>query len=606
MKFLKVFLGVCFLVPLLFVLYITVFFDINNLKPEIIDAVKKHTGRELTITDDLNWTIYPSVGINLGGVTLSNPKGFTPTSMLHVNNALAEVSLMPLFNREIYVTKLNLDGAVINLVTRKNGQTSLDGLTGSNTSVKSNTSATQPSQSQIANIEIGGISIANTKINIIDEAKGESQTYTLNSFTLGRITLDNFAPITYEISANLTDMKITSKGYGELKLSSDFNIIVIDKLKTQTVAEGDSIPNKKMTTALGVNSTIELDKKQVMADIKLLSHELINASGKLIVSYGATVPQISADFKIGDLDIDQFLPKSEVATRGKPESTNVQQATEPDLSMLKSLDLNAKLAIKSLKVANLTSQNWSVELGVKNGILDIKQLTADFYQGKFLLNAQVDARQAVTSYQFDKQITGVQIQPLLKDAVDVDLLAGTVNFKLKGSGKSMLPDALKKNLLATGRFEITDGALYDINIAQMIRSAQAKLKGDFSNEIKEERKTDFSSLTGTFSLKNGIAANPDLSMASPLLRLGGMGSANLMTEFLDYRLTASLVNTLIGQGSNDKYSFSSIDIPLTITGSFQKPEYALDTKVLLNNQLKEEADKAKEKLKDSLFKKLGL
>lgn len=141
---------------------------------------------------------------------------------------------------------------------------------------------------------------------------------------------------------------------------------------------------------------------------------------------------------------------------------------------------------------------WLLEFGVKNGMLDIKQLTADFYQGKFLLKAQVDVRQAVTCYQFDKQITGVQIQPLLKDAANVDLLVGMVNFKLKGSGKSMLPEALKKNLLATGRFKITDGALYDVNIAQMIRSAQAKLKGDFSNEIKEERKTDFSSLTGTF------------------------------------------------------------------------------------------------------------
>ena len=89
------------------------------------------------------------------------------------------------------------------------------------------------------------------------------------------------------------------------------------------------------------------------------------------------------------------------------------------------------------------------------------------------MSAQVDARQTVTSYQFDKQITGVQIQPLLKDAADIDLLAGMANFNLKGRGKSLLPEALKKNLLANGRFDITDGALYGVNIAQMIRSAQA-------------------------------------------------------------------------------------------------------------------------------------
>jgi AsmA protein len=164
---------------------------------------------------------------------------------------------------------------------------------------------------------------------------------------------------------------------------------------------------------------------------------------------------------------------------------------------------------------------------------------------------------------------------------------------------------LKKNLLANGRFDITDGALYGVNIPQMIRSAQAKLKGDLSADTKEERKTDFSSLTGNFTLENGVATNPDLAMSSPLLRVAGKGSANLLTEALDYRLTTSLVNSLKGQGGSEKDALAGIDIPLAITGTFQKPEYALDTQALLNNQLKEETDKAKEKLKDSLLKKLG-
>ena len=606
MKFIKWLLAILVTLALLVTLYLTVFFDPNDFKPEIVNAVKKQTGRELVIADDLSWTFFPALGINLGGISLSNPEGFTPKSMLDVNKAVAEVALIPLFRKEIQVAQLSLDGANINLVTRKNGSSSLDGLTGTDPSVKSSsTAAPASSQAQLASVEVGGVSITNTQINMIDETKGETQTFTLDSLTLGTFSLDKFAPIAYEFTATLSDMKITSKGEGELKLSRDFNQLVIEKLKIDTVVEGNSIPNQKLTTALSVNTEIALDKKQLLADITQLNAADINASGKLTVNYGTKVPQIKADFQVGDIDVDSLLPKSEATANGAPVSAGAEQATEPDLSALKSLDLSVKLAVKSIKVANLSTQNWLLDLGVKNGILDLKQLTADLYQGKLLVSAQVDARQTVASYQFDKQITGVQIQSLLKDAADIDLLAGMANFNLKGRGKSLLPEALKKNLLANGRFDITDGALYGVNIAQMIRSVQAKLKGDLSADTKEERKTDFSSLTGTFSLENGVATNPDLSMASPLLRLAGKGNANLITEALDYRLTASLVNSLKGQGGSEKDALAGVDIPLAITGTFQKPEYALDTQALLNNQLKEETDKAKEKLKDSLLKKLG-
>lgn len=605
MKLIKWFLAILVTLVLVVTLYLTVFFDPNDFKPEIVNAVKKQTGRELVISDDLSWTFFPTIGINLGGISLSNPEGFTPKSMVEVNKAIAEVALMPLLSKEIEIAQVSLDGAKINLVTRKNGSSSLDGLTGDSDG-KSSPSTETTSKTQPASIEVGGVSITNTQINMIDEAKGLTQTFTLDSFTLGAFSLDKFAPIAYEFTASLAEMKVSSKGEGEVKLSRDFNQLVIDKFNIDTVIEGDSIPNKKVITTISLNTQIALDKKQLSADIVKLSAADMSASGQLALNYGAKVPQIDADFQVGDIDLDALMPTTETSEgTAKTAQTTTAKASEPDLSALKSLDMKLKLAVKSIKVANLSTQNWLLDLGIKGGVVDLKQLTADLYQGKLLVNAQVDARQGVASYQFDKQVTGVQVRPLLQDLAEVDLLAGTANINIKGKGKSLIPEQLKKNLLANGRFDITDGALYGVNIPQMIRSAQAKLKGDLSAETKEERKTDFSSLTGNFSVEDGIATNPDLAMSSPLLRLAGKGNANILTETLDYKLTTSLVNSLKGQGGSEKDALVGIDIPLAITGTFQKPEYALDTQALLNNQLKEETDKAKEKLKDSLLKKLG-
>ncbi|MGL4223034.1 MAG: AsmA family protein [Shewanella sp.] len=605
MTFIKWLLAILVTFVVAVTLYLTVFFDPNDFKPEVVNAVKKQTGRELVITEDLSWTFFPTVGINLGGVSLSNPEGFTPKSMLEVHKAVAEVELMPLFSKQIEIAQLSLDGAKINLVTRKNGSSSFDGLTGSAADKSSTPSESSLSQAKLASIDVGGVSITNTQINLIDEAKGQTETVTLKQFTLGAFSLDKLAPIAYELTASLPDMTLSSKGEGQIKLSRDFNQLVIEKLDIVTQVEGDAIPHKKLTAEVSVNSQIALDKKQLSADINKFALEDISATGKLAVHYAGKVPQINANLQLGDIDLDALLPKSDMAEKQPVIASTSSQAIEPDLTALNGLDTRLTLAVKSIKVANLSTQNWLIDLGIKNGVVDLKQLSADLYQGKLMLNAQVDARSKVASYQFDKQISAVQIQPLLKDAAELEVLAGTANFSVKGKGKSLIPEHLKKNLLANGRFEITDGALYGVNIPQMIRSAQAKLKGDMSAETQEERKTDFSSLTGNFSLEHGVAANPDLAMSSPLIRLAGKGSANLLTQTLDYRLTTSLVNSLKGQGGSGKDALAGIDIPLAITGTFQKPEYALDTQALLNNQLKEETDKAKEKLKDSLLKKLG-
>ncbi|AUD60227.1 cell envelope biogenesis protein AsmA [Shewanella sp. Pdp11] len=605
MKFIKWLLALVVTLILLVTVYLTVFFDPNDFKPEIVDVVKKQTGRELVITDDLSWTFFPVIGINLGGVSLSNPEGFTPKAMLEVNKAVAEVALMPLFSQKIEIAELSLDGATINFVTRKNGTSSFDGLSGDNSKQAATPATETSSNAKLNDINIGGVSITNTQINMIDEAKKQTQVFSLKSFTFGEFTLDTFAPIAFEFSATMPDMTISSEGKGELKLSRDLTQLVVNGLKIDTVVEGESIPNKKLETSISLATQIALDKQQLSVDIAQLTAASITAAGKVGVNYATKIPRINADFQVGDIDLDTLLPKTETAAVTEQAPAASTQAVEPDLSALKQLDVKLKLTVKSIKVANLSTQNWLMDVGIKNGVLDLTKLNADLYQGQLLVSAQVDARQAVASYQFDKKVTGVQIRPLLKDAADVDLLAGTANFDVKGKGKSLIPEQLKKNLLANGHFDINDGALYGVNIPQMIRSAQAKLKGDLSPETKEERKTDFSSLSGSFLLDNGVATNPDLAMSSPLLRLAGKGTANILTEALDYRLTTSLVNSLKGQGGSDKDALAGIDIPLAITGTFQKPEYALDTQALLNNQLKEETDKAKEKLKDSLLKKLG-
>ncbi|RJX31971.1 MAG: AsmA family protein [Oxalobacter sp.] len=608
MRTLKWVLGLVVVLLVSLVVYLTVFFDLNNFKPEIVSAVKKQTGRDLVISKKLSWKFFPRLGINLGGITLSNPEGFVPAEMLQVDQVVVDVALMPLFSKKIEVVSLKLDGLILNLVTKKNGQSSLSGLLAdADASEKSKTSAS--TKMDIAGLKIGGIAITNSQINMINEAKGERQQFNLDRLVLGSLSQDQFATFDFKVRAAVPDMTLVSDGKGQLKVASNMKSIKVKELKVQNLIEGKKIPNNKIQINLAAQMDVSLDKKKLQLQIDELTADATKATGKIDLAYGAAIPVIVANINLGDVDVDAFIPQK-AAKKDQPTTaaTHAAKEAEPDLTALKKLDLTLSMTAKSIKFANIHTQNWLMESSIKNGMLDLKKLTAQLYQGRISATAQLDARQKIATYRFSKNIEAVQLRPLLKDAANVDLLSGTAKFTVSGSGKSLITEEIKRNLLAKGNFVVADGALYGVNIPHMIRTAQATLQGKVAEKETAEMKTDFTSLTGSFTTANGLARNPDLLMTSPLIRLRGAGSAHLITNALDYKLTAIVVASLKGQGA-EQTKQGGIEVPLTITGTMQKPKFGLDTSALLDARLKKEKEKVKEKVKkklqEKLFKKLG-
>ncbi|MCK8045216.1 AsmA family protein [Shewanella sp. 1CM18E] len=606
MKFLKWFFITILGLVLALVLYVTVIFDPNDFKPQIVDLVKQETGRELAIGSDLSWTFFPSLGIELGDISLSNPSGFENASMVAVNQVVAEVALMPLFKKEVEISQLNLDGLTLTLETQKDGRTSFDGLSGNQTAKSDAESPTEPatsSKASLAKLDIGGIAITNTKITNIDHLNATEQVFTLKALTLGRFQLGQFAPVKYEFSAVMPDMELLSQGEGQIKIAQDLNTVTINEFVVKNQIKGAGLPNGQLQADLNTSVVVALDKQTMNLVLSSFSAANINASGSLDVAYGKKVPNVVAKLEVGDVDLDALLPAESKEKNDKPQQAeSTANAVEPDLTAMKSVNLDVDVRVKSVKVANLKTQNWVMQLVMQGGVANMKQLSADLYGGKIAASATVDGRNKVAQYQFDKRLSGVDIRALLIDMAEVDMLDGTANFNVAGKGKSLLPDNLKKNLLANGKFEIADGAIHGVNIPQMIRQAKAKMGGDMSSGVGATvQKTDFTSMTGSFKIAQGVVSNPDLDMSSPLIRLKGSGTANIINEALDYKLTTSVVGSLEGQGGDKRDALYGVEIPFAIKGTMSEPKFSLDTKALLDSKLKEETNK----LKDSLLKKFG-
>ncbi len=119
-------------VAVLFVVVITgiflAFFDANEYKQEVSDLVREQTGRELQFYGDVSLTIYPVLGMELGGMSFSNAPGFGAADMIKVNKASISVDVASLFAFNPQVNQLILDDLEINLQKNAAGVTNWDDL----------------------------------------------------------------------------------------------------------------------------------------------------------------------------------------------------------------------------------------------------------------------------------------------------------------------------------------------------------------------------------------------------------------------------------------------------------------------------------------------
>jgi AsmA protein len=124
------------------------------------------------------------------------------------------------------------------------------------------------------------------------------------------------------------------------------------------------------------------------------------------------------------------------------------------------------------------------------------------------------------------------------------------------------------------------------------------LRGEQVQAADKTQKTDFSELTATLQIENGVARNNDLSLKSPLLRGGGAGTINIGEGTLDYVLKTSIVGTTKGQGGKGVEDLRGVTVPVRVSGPIADPSYKLDFSSMVT-------DSVKGRVADEIEKRLG-
>lgn len=309
---------------------------------------------------------------------------------------------------------------------------------------------------------------------------------------------------------------------------------------------------------------------------------------------------LNFDVDVDRLNVDRYLPP--VSRDGKQPI----EAEKPiDLSALKGLNASGAVRVGYLQVANIKASNVKLQIKAAGGKLEVSPHSASLYEGVLAGNLSVDANTNGISAR--ESLTNVSINPLMRDVLAKDLLEGRGNLMLDLSTTGNTATAMKRALGGSARLALRDGAIKGINLAKSLREFKAQaggLKQNAEQKAVSTEKTDFSEMTATLRLANGVARNDDLVVKSPFLRVTGAGDLNIADGNMAYTAKATVVNTATGQEGKELSDLKGVTIPVHVSGPFDALTYKLAFADLAADIAKAKLDEKKQELQKKIGEKV--
>jgi AsmA protein len=529
-------------------------FDPNQYKGEIIRLVKDKTGRDLKIEKKIGWSFFPRLGVEAGGLELSNAPGFGKQPFARIEAAGVRVEFLPLLSGKLSVDTVYLHGLNLNLAKNTAGQNNWEDLAAKE--AKPEPEKKESGKPSLAGLSVGRLDIRRANINWQDAAAGST------------VTVKNL---------ELSTGKFVSGEPLELRLGFE---LARDKAKPIKAA---------LQSRLTVSpDTLKLAKLDLKVDDSRLT-------GSMEIQNFAS-PAVRFDLALDKIDLDRYLDDDQAKKpEGKPavggvKSTPAPAADQPPvelpLSTLRSLDVNGKFRIQEMKALGLRSTDAQIQLRAKNGLITLGPNQAKLYSGNYHGNTALDVRGKTPQLKMDEKLEQVQVGPLLKDMQLFDNYTGTGNISLKLTAQGFDADQIKKSLNGTVALAFHDGKIEGVDLIKLIEQARALRDATRGKPVTVKAvggdTTAFKSLTANVRVLNGVAQNDDLSLDGPNLRATGRGSADLVRETLDYRLKVTVAEGAERRGTT---------VPVIIAGTFSKPSYNVD----FGELVKQEAEKQLEK-----------
>lgn len=572
-------------------------FDVDKYKPDIIQAVKNATGRDLTIQGKLSLSLFPRLAVTVNNVALANAPWGSRKEMIQIGQFSVAVQAIPLIaERQLLIDRLGLSDVDILLETDKAGN---GNWTLSRPQPAAATSATTDAKSGGSSVipQLDTLDWQRVKLTYKDGATGTARTFDIASLLIKRkgdlidVTLDsklNDAPV--KLTGTMGRLETIAMGGTapfpvNVKIAAaDASLAVDGKVANPTTdpvldlaiavtgqnlnalspLAGTTLPKSKpYKLAAKVTGSPKKELKLAGLDAALGA---TTVTGDLTVGMGGPRPKLVGKLSSPLIDLDELESavgdgKAAAAKpAAKPPAANGRVIPDTPLPLdgLNAADVDLTLAVAKLKAAPLELATLNTRAQINDGLLTVRPFTATFRQTPLNLDVSANAKAAQIAVRGDAK--GLPLGELLKEFAGVDKLKDAptdVSFDLSGVGRTVRSLAAALNGQTTvvvhkGTIAGSYGELIGDGPATILR-------------LQESRgvQTGLKCVVSRFDVKSGIATARVLTIDTARLTVTGQGDINLGTEHLNLRMTPH-----------------QISIPVDVGGTFANPTFTPDAKAI--------------------------
>lgn len=586
------------------------------LKAQLQAQVKKATGRELAIKGKASLSILPNIAIHVEDVTLGNPAGFDAPYLVHIEKLQTGAALGPLLSKQLRITGVTLEGAKLYLEQNTSGAKNWEFANSKPAEAKPET-AGEAKASPLKQLAIGRVTVKNTHVHF---SKAGAKPMAIENINIALDGADGSGPLSLsgsvdyqkqpvKFSLGVKEMKALLAGKtagvlaaltlpsGEVSFNGEMSTENGPQAKGKFSFNSDNLgglmawatgtkPAGNLPKKVSVQSSLALKDAQNLALNDLnFSADSLSGAGQLAIKLGSAVPAVNGELKLGVVNLNELTGKAAAAPQAEagkaaPAASSAGWSDAPlNLAGLRAVNANLKLAIEKLVSGKLEFTNIAADVVMNGGNAKLSLGNLALYEGTAKGTVGLDGSGASAGLSTNLSLTGVNIERLMTAMSGASKLEGVASLSLNVNGRGASQRALVGSLGGSGNIKINDGAIKGINVASFLRDAK---KAFILSESSTES-TDFTEMTASFTIAQGVVSNKDLAMKSPVLRLGGSGNINLPARTIDYRAVPTLVSSLQGQGAKDKST--GLDIPLLITGPWSAISITPDLEGILTNAL---------------------
>ncbi|MEE9615038.1 MAG: AsmA family protein [Thermodesulfobacteriota bacterium] len=592
-------------------------YDFNSLKPQIAEAAREATGRELTISGDINLEIGLTPTLVVEGVSFQNaPWGSRPT-MATIKRFEVKVALVPLLGGNVDVKRLVLVEPDILLETKRSGKSNLEFDTPKETAPAEKATpekaaaAESEGSGKLPALSLDDVRIERGRLTYKDGRSGETTVITIDSLTASADSISS--PIELALKGAYNEKPFEAKGtIGPLTALADpetdwplkidarafgteiaLDGTVRDPLNQSGVAMDFSVKAGDIKTlepligplpisgplAISGHASDPASQTYKVSGLKLSLGEN-DLRGSLEAALGGKRPKLKADLSSKKIDLRPLLPEEDDKKTGggaktAKEDTGKVFSNDPlPLDSLKQVDAAIKIKAGQILLPKLALDDLTVELSLKNGRLRIKPIKAKAGGGSFSGTIDLRAKGNIAKLDMKFQATGLDLGKMLKELEVSEDLEGKldVEIDIRGSGGSVAElmarlDGNVSVIMGKGRVATS----YINLLGADVRSGAFRL---LDPGAEKEEYTAVNCFVCRFDVDEGLANTTAMVFDTDAMTVIGDGRVDLRTERLSLSLKPSPKEGVVGD--TPTLSLGELAKPFKLGGTLAKPKLELD------------------------------